>query len=184
MLLPERFADDSTDEVKQMHEIALDCRPGIRKVSRTVVCLDKQREVFIEHLFAQEHEPFFRKATLIDAILVNELDFELAFPLFGLELVQVRKGVVEGAVSVHRDPDYSLSVFSMLLFELDAPDQTLGVEVEDLRQTKHQVFELGVDELLVDSYELVQKFLVLDKERRHRLKLSVLRRSLTNVGCQ
>ena len=94
------------------------------------------------------------------------------------------KRVVESAVAVDGDADYSLAAFGMLLLQLHAPYQPLGVEVEHLGQTKHQVLELSVDELLVDPYELVQELFVLDKERRHRLELSILRRRFADMRLQ
>lgn len=50
------------------------------------------------------------------------------------------------------------------LFQHYAPDQTFGVEFEDLRNLDDQVLELDIDYLLVDSDEDIDQFLVTDKE--------------------
>ena len=115
-------------------------------------------------MLTHESEPLFGESTFIDASLVLESDPEGHLPFIRLRLPHNSEGVVECLVSPYEDVPATSLDFLFGLLQHDAPDQALGVEFEDLRDFHHEVFELNVDDLLVDSDEHVDQLLVADEE--------------------
>jgi len=96
----------------------------------------------------------------------------------------VRKRVVKRPFTVDCNPNHALLILCVLLLQLNSPDKAFRIEFENLRDAKDKVLEFVIDQLMVDSDELIQKLFVDYEERHHRFELRVVRRSPANVQLQ
>lgn len=140
------FRDDPADEFEVAEMVWLHSRLGVRHVGRTVVRLEEERVIWIEHLLGQLDEEVPRQAADVLASLARKLDGDLAFQLLWSEVVDLGVGVREDLVSSDIERQTSCVRLSSQLLDLFPEVQTLVLKVE---QVWHVLDVLG------DSTELL-----------------------------
>ena len=168
MLLHESFTNKFADEVEELEMISLDDGLRIREVCGASGCFQEQGQVFIKHMLAQESEPFFSQASFIYTSFILERYAKWSSPLVSLLLAHQGKRVVKGLLTSHKDVPCVVLLLCLCLLEHDAPYQALRIELKDLWDLDHEIFELHIDHLLVDTDEDVDQLLVADKEAYYR----------------
>jgi len=146
----------------------MDRRVGVRVVSLVVRGKQEESVHGVEDLLADELVPFLGQATFVDSFLVMEFDSELLLPRCQLDILQLLEGVSEHRISPHLEINLVFALvpdtLPQVLLDAYLPQDSFGLEIENLWNLNHQVLKLLVYHRLVHGDEQVNKLLVREEE--------------------
>lgn len=107
-------------------------------ISASIRTLLKQRVVRIKNTLTNKLEPFFRETSLVNSLLVMELDWEFLLPALYHNIFQLLETVTKYLISPYLDIYFiELIIVSILLFKMlfdqVSPQQPFRRKVQKLR---------------------------------------------------
>ena len=112
LLFIQSFTDNPANKLEQRDVIRLDNGLGVRIVSGACVGLHEEGKVRIEDLLADEDKPLSSEPSLVNPLLVCELNAHLPFPLITCQPLKLLIRVGEDLVS----PDLEVEILKPILF--------------------------------------------------------------------